>query len=64
MRQKSMKMVMCAAAAVFTFSGMNINAGAAGVSSVLPSAGVEYALATNATSLKGMKEEVEIPRER
>lgn len=64
MRQKSMKMVMCAAAAVFTFSGMNINAGAAGVSSVLPSAGVEYALATNATSLKGMKEEVEIPREK
>lgn len=60
MRQKNMKIVMCAVTAVLTFSSIDINANAAtNVSSVLPSAGVNYTLASNATSLKNIKEEAD-----
>lgn len=61
MRQKSMKMVIGAVAAVLTFSSMDISAMAATkVTSVLPSAGVNYALASDATSLKNMKDEADM----
>lgn len=60
MRQKNAKIVICAVTAVLTFSSININASAANkVSEVLPSAGVNYTLASNATSLKNIKEGVE-----
>lgn len=60
MRQKNMKIVMCAVTAVLTFSSMNIKADAAtDLSSVLPSAGVDYTLQANATSLKNIKEEAD-----
>ncbi|MBR6771734.1 MAG: C40 family peptidase [Lachnospiraceae bacterium] len=64
MRQKNVKIVMCAATAVLTFSGINIDASAGSVSSVLPSAGVEYALAADATSLKGMNETIPVSEEK
>lgn len=57
MRQKNMKMALCAVTAVLTFSSMDMNVSAANnVSEVLPSVGVNYTLATNATSLKNIKE--------
>lgn len=60
MRQKSMKIAVCAVTAVLTFSVYDIAANAAtNVSSVLPSAGANYILASNATSLKNIKEEAE-----
>lgn len=60
MRQKNVKMAICAVTAVLAFSGMNIEANAAtDLSSVLPSAGVDYTLQANATSLKSIKEEAE-----
>ena len=64
MRQKNVKIVMCAATAVLTFSGINIDASAGSVSSVLPSAGVEYALAADATSLRGMNETIPVSEEK
>ena len=58
MRQKNVKMAICAVTAILTFSGMNIEANAAtDLASVLPSAGVDYTLQANATSLKNIKEE-------
>lgn len=60
MKQKNVKMAICAVTAVLAFSGMNIEANAAtDLSSVLPSAGVDYTLQANATSLKSIKEEAE-----
>lgn len=60
MRQKNVKIVICAVTAVLTFSSIDIRANAAtDVASVLPSAGVNYTLASNATSLKNIKEEAE-----
>lgn len=60
MRQKNMKIVMCAVTAVLTFSSINIKADAAtDLSSVLPSAGVDYTLQANATSLKNIKDEAD-----
>ena len=60
MRQKNVKMAICAVTAVLAFSGMNIEANAAtDLSSVLPSAGVDYTLQANATSLKNIKEEAD-----
>lgn len=56
MKQKNVKMAICAVTAVLAFSGMNIEANAAtDLSSVLPSAGVDYTLQANATSLKSIK---------
>ena len=53
MRQKSVKVVMCAVTAVLTFSSIDISVNAASnVASVLPSAGVDYTLASNGTSLR------------
>ena len=55
-----MKMAICAVTAILTFSGMNIEANAAtDLASVLPSAGVDYTLQANATSLKNIKEEAD-----
>lgn len=60
MRQKNVKMAICAVTAILTFSGMNIEANAAtDLASVLPSAGVDYTLQANATSLKNIKEEAD-----
>ena len=60
MRQKNVKMAICAVTAILTFSGMNIEANAAtDLSSVLPSAGVDYTLQANATSLKNIKDEAD-----
>ena len=60
MRQKNVKMIMCTVTAILTFSGMNIEANAAtDLASVLPSAGVDYTLQANATSLKNIKEEAD-----
>lgn len=60
MRQKNMKMIMCTVTAVLAFSSMNIKADAAtDLASVLPSAGVDYTLQTDATSLKNIKEEAD-----
>lgn len=60
MRQKNMKIVICAVTAVLTFSSIDIKVNAAtDVASVLPSAGVNYTLASNATSLKNIKEEAD-----
>lgn len=60
MRQKNVKIVICAVTAVLTFSSIDIRVNAAtDVASVLPSAGVNYTLASNATSLKNIKEEAE-----
>lgn len=60
MRQKNMKMIMCTVTAVLAFSSMNLKADAAtDLASVLPSAGVDYTLQTDATSLKNIKEEAD-----
>ena len=60
MRQKNVKMAMCAVTAILAFSSMDIRANAAtDLSSVLPSAGVDYTLQANATSLKNIKEEAD-----
>lgn len=64
MGRKNMKMVIGAAVAVLAFSSMDINALASTkVSSVLPSAGVNYTLASDATSLKNIKEEADMQKE-
>ena len=63
MKQKNMKMVIGAITAVLTFSSMDINTWAATkVSSVLPSAGVNYTLASDATSLKSIKDGADIEK--
>lgn len=60
MRQKNVKMIMCTVTAVLAFSSVNLRAEAAtDLASVLPSAGVDYTLQTDATSLKNIKEEAE-----
>ncbi len=60
MGQKSVKVVMCAVTAVLTFSSIDISVNAASnVASVLPSAGVDYTLASNGTSLKNIKDEAD-----
>lgn len=59
MKQKNIKIAICAVTAVLTFTSIDINANAATkVASVLPSAGINYTLASNATSLKNIKEDV------
>lgn len=60
MERKNMKVVMCAVTAVLTFSSIDISANAAtNAASILPSAGVNYTLASNGTSLKNIKDEME-----
>ena len=60
MRQKNVKMIMCTVTAVLAFSSVNLRAEAAtDLASVLPSAGVDYTLQTDATSLKNIKEEAD-----
>ncbi len=60
MRHKNVKIVICAVTAVLTFSSIDIKTNAAtGISSVLPSAGIDYTLASNATSLKNIKDEAD-----
>lgn len=64
MRQKNVKMAMCAVTAVLAFSSMNLRADAAtDLASVLPSAGVDYTLQANATSLKNIKDEADTDKE-
>ncbi|NLL75627.1 MAG: C40 family peptidase [Clostridiales bacterium] len=60
MKQKNVKIVICAVTAVLTFSSIDIKTNAAtNVSAVLPSAGINYTLASGGTSLKNIKEEAD-----
>ena len=64
MKRENVRFAACAMAAVITFSGMNLSVYAAEtetVSSVLPSAGIDYSISTstNSTSLSDIKEDVE-----
>lgn len=64
MRQKNVKMIMCTVTAVLAFSSVNLRAEAAtDLASVLPSAGVDYTLQADATSLKNIKEEADTGKE-
>ncbi len=64
MKQKNVKMIMCTVTAVLAFSSMNLRADAAtDLASVLPSAGVDYTLQANATSLKNIKDEADTDKE-
>lgn len=56
MQKKSVKTAVCAMAAVLLFSGMNIETQAK-EGTGLPSAGIDFMLASNATSVKSLKEE-------
>lgn len=59
MKRENVRIAAYAMAAVVTFSGITLNVNAAdGLSSVLPSAGIDYSLSENSTSLSEMKEEV------
>lgn len=58
MRLKNVKFATCAITAALAFSSMGIQSQASAVQEVLPSAGIDFALASNATSLKTIKEEV------
>lgn len=60
MRQQKMKMALCAITAVLAFSVTDSKVSAAtNVSDVLPSVGVSYTLASNATSLKNINDTAE-----
>lgn len=60
MKPKNVKIVLCAATAILTFTTMNLPARAATTTaSALPSAGINYTFSSNPTSLKTIKEEVE-----
>lgn len=62
MRRESLRIAACALAAVMTFSGTGLTAFASeSLSSVLPSAGIDYSLAPSdkSTSLSDIKEDVE-----
>lgn len=56
MQKRSVKTAVCAMAAVLLFSGMNIETQAK-EGSGLPSAGIDFMLASNATSVKSLKDE-------
>lgn len=60
MKRKNVRVAACAIAAAITFSGMELPVYASGnISSVLPSAGIDYSLASEtSTSLSDIKEEV------
>ncbi len=57
MGQKNRRSIMCALAVSFVFGMMPAQADAAEIAAVLPSAGVDFALASNAISLKEMQDE-------
>ncbi len=62
MKRESLRIAACAMAAVMTFSGTGLSAHASeSLSSVLPSAGIDYSLAPaeTSTSLSDIKEDVE-----
>ena len=62
MKRESLRIAACAMAAVMTFSGTGLSAYASeSLSSVLPSAGIDYSLAPDekSTSLSDIKEDVE-----
>ena len=62
MKRESLRIAACAMAAVMTFSGTGLSAYASeSLSSVLPSAGIDYSLAPaeKSTSLSDIKEDVE-----
>ncbi len=64
MKRKNIKVITCAVTAVLTFSSVNIDASAAtDINSVLPSAGVDYTLADNGTSLKNIQEDAGLQEE-
>lgn len=59
-KDRKVKVVLCTVTAVLAFSNFNIAAhAAADVTSVLPSAGVDYTLAPDGTSLKNIQEGVD-----
>lgn len=57
MKTTNMKVATCAFAAFLAFSGMSMTAEASSTQAVLPSAGIDYILATNGTSLKNIQDE-------
>lgn len=57
MQNKSVKIAVCVMSAALLFSGMNIESFAKEAG--LPSAGIDYFLASNATSVKSLKDEEE-----
>ena len=61
MKRNNVRIAACAMAAVITLSGMELTVNASGdLSSVLPSAGIDYSIApSDSTSLSEMKEEIE-----
>lgn len=61
MKRNSVRIVACAMASVITLSGMELTVNASGgLSSVLPSAGIDYSISpSDSTSLSDMKEDVE-----
>lgn len=61
MKRNNVRIAACAMAAVITFSGMELTANASGgLSSVLPSAGIDYSMSpSDNTSLSDMKEDVD-----
>ncbi|MDE6661974.1 MAG: SH3 domain-containing protein [Lachnospiraceae bacterium] len=61
MKRNNVRIVACAVAAVITLSGMELTVDASGgLSSVLPSAGIDYSMSpSDSTSLSDMKEDVE-----
>lgn len=59
MGQKNRRSIVCALAASLIFGMTPAQVNAAEIAAVLPSAGVDFALASNATSLKTMQEEAE-----
>lgn len=62
MRRKGVKIAACAMAAALAFTGMNLEVSASGnLSSVLPSAGIEFSLqdSSKSTSLSNLKEDAE-----
>ncbi|MBD5522666.1 MAG: SH3 domain-containing protein [Lachnospiraceae bacterium] len=61
MKRNNVRIAACAVAAVITLSGMELTVDASGgLSSVLPSAGIDYSMSpSDSTSLSDMKEDVE-----
>ena len=63
MQNKSLKIAVCVMSATLLFSSMNIES-FADEGTVLPSAGIDYFLSSNGTSVKNLKDEEEINQEK
>ena len=63
MQNKRLKIAVCVMSATLLFSSMNIES-FADEGTVLPSAGIDYFLSSNGTSVKNLKDEEEIGQEK